>query len=52
MFIITRIENDPVWRMVKPILPLGGIAFSRYKYGTMVKGILDTLLCQKSKPTE
>lgn len=26
--------------------------FSRYKYGTMVKGILDTLLYQKSKQTE
>lgn len=42
----------PVWRMVKPILPLSGIAFGCYKYGMMGKGVLDILLYQKSKQTE
>lgn len=48
LFIITRTENVHLWGKVQPVLPLGRITFSCYKYGRMVKGVLGILLYQKS----
>lgn len=35
--------------LVKPVLPLNGMVFSSYAYGTVVKTVLSILLHQKSK---
>lgn len=48
LFIII-IENVPLRGLVKPVLPLSGMVFSSYEYGTVVKTVLSILLHQKSK---